>query len=195
MNKNSEKKSDFICFDKEIEITLLPENAKDITKTYHHEATPNMLQDFVEASGIHKASSLTFDVELRPFRDGIHITLIGDMNFEQICVISLEPIKQDIHFEHNFDLLLERSYAQHMQRLEEDNVYAQEQLMKDDPELLSHQGVRLLALCYELITLNFDPYPRAEQYQEQFQYVEDDLKDKSSENNPFAKLAELLPKE
>ena len=193
----------FITIPETIEIHLRPENVKDKSRFIKHQANEDLLSAFAKAADIPSAQSISFEVKLSPFKDGIHVKVEGKAILERLCVISLIAFEEVIDINYQFDLLLERAYNSYYDRLDNDAHFAQSQLMADEPEQLSPEGVNLFALLYELIALNLSPYPRA-QDSDEIDMSENniinatqngDAGDKSTQTHtPFANLAELLQK-
>ena len=118
-----------------------------------------------------------FDV-IRYGRNGLRVTGIVSATVRQTCVVTLEPIENDIR--EPVDLTFVPGDAAAGVPVREDDLGAHE-----PPERLIGGGVDLAAIATEFLLLGIDPYPRKEGAVFTAPATED------AADHPFAALAEL----
>ncbi|HWE98487.1 MAG TPA: DUF177 domain-containing protein [Caulobacteraceae bacterium] len=132
---------------------------------------------------VETVKSLSADLELSPWLDGLEITGHIDAVVERICGVSLEPfdevISESVH-------ALRAPPGSRNLPSETDGDREGELPQDDAPEAGEAAGVDLAALCFEILSLALDPYPRKPG-------AEFEAQDEEPAVSAFAALARLKP--
>ena len=128
------------------------------------------------------------EVEIRSWgASGFEVSGTLKARVTQECVVSLEPVENDIdeHFVVRF--LPEKVLASY---LKDEDIMVGEVMDEDPPEPLPDEGFDVGELAVEYLSLAIDPYPRRDDAAKTHQFS-----DKESPNpekpNPFAVLSDL----
>ena len=111
-------------------------------------------REIVRAAGLQALSRLEahFDVT-RHGRDGLHVAGSVSARVRQTCVVTLEPVENEVHEAVDLTFLPGRGDGHAHAREEEIGPH-------DPPEALVNGTVDLGAIAIEFLMLGIDPYPR-----------------------------------
>jgi hypothetical protein len=123
----------------------------------------------------------TFDVTRRG-ADGLHVAGLVSATVGQDCVLTLEPVTNEVGEKVDLNFFVPRRAAL---RQEGDTESEPREPKWDDPEPLVDGVVDLAALATEFLILGLDPYPRKPDA------VFDPPTPAEPEDSPFAALAKL----
>jgi uncharacterized metal-binding protein YceD (DUF177 family) len=169
----------------------VPVALEDIPETGEHfdlEADANVRAAVAKAAGLRDVPRLkaSFDVSRRG-ADGLHVAGSVSATVGQTCVVTLDPVENEI--EETINLAFIPRQVQHQVAETSDDDRAEEPEPRDvkwnDPEPLIGGAIDLGALATEFLILGLDPYPRKPGAV--FQPPHDDKPDPG----PFAGLAKL----
>jgi len=145
------------------------------------------------AAGITALPVLEADLVVKRWRrDGVEIT--GELNarVEQPCVITLDPVFQDIHESFRFTFLPERSpLATPVGRTDRELVLDPEG--EDPPETYSGDTIDVWAVVFEVLVLAIDPFPRVQGAELVTSDPEGADQDTKGKQSPFSVLRTLKP--
>jgi uncharacterized metal-binding protein YceD (DUF177 family) len=123
---------------------------------------PNPLQRaaIAQAAGISGLSDFTAEIVLKRWRrDGVEISGELKARIEQPCVVTLEPVEQEIREIFRFNFLPERSaLAKPLSGADREIVLDPEG--EDPPELFSGDSIDVWPVAFEVLSLAIDPFPR-----------------------------------
>ena len=119
------------------------------------EANAEVLAALAKPAGVDAVERLTasFDLTLRG-RDGLHVDGRVSATVRQSCVVTLEPVVNEIDETVDVDFAPARAAAAAPNDIEE------EAATPDEPEPLVGNSVDLGLLATEFLILGVDPYPR-----------------------------------
>ncbi|MGQ7792958.1 YceD family protein [Faunimonas sp. B44] len=128
-------------------------------KFVHLEAGPEERTALAEALGIPAVEALEAELELRPVR-GRAISVRGAVRGRvvQTCVVTLEPVTQEVLEPVEVELVEEERGARRERKQE---IYV-DAFETDVPDLYSNGRIDLGVIASEHLALGLDPYPRAE---------------------------------
>ncbi len=106
---------------------------------------------------------------------------------EQECVVTLEPVENQIEDGFLVRYLPEKALAVYDQ---EEEVMLGEVMEEDPPELLPSDGIDVGELAVEYLSLSLDPYPRKPEASKSLQ-SDDNPAEIETKENPFAVLSKL----
>jgi uncharacterized metal-binding protein YceD (DUF177 family) len=162
----------------------VPVAARDIPETgrrFDIVADENARAAVAHAIGLRALPRLTASLDVsRQGRDGLHVVGHVSATVGQICVVTLEPIENEI--DEAVDLMFAPATAPEVS----DDGGGHSKVVADDaPEPLVGGMVDLGAVATEFLSLGIDPYPRKADVEFAAPAVEDDTP------HPFAALAAL----
>jgi uncharacterized metal-binding protein YceD (DUF177 family) len=129
------------------------------------------------AAGVEAVSRLDASFDLTPHgRDGLHVTGSVSASVRQTCVVTLEPVVNEI--DEVLDLIFAPARAT-------SGAAAAGQVAEEGPEPLVDGAVDLGAVATEFLILGIDPYPRKPDA------VFIPPADDDADSKPFAALAAL----
>lgn len=131
--------------------------------------------------GLRGLPSLTADVTLKPWLDGVELTGRFKAVVEQICGVSLEPFQQPLKGE--IDVRAVPSGSTNAAAVEGGEL-ALDLDAPDAPDLLDGESIDVAAYVIEHLALELDPFPRKPG-------ATFDYQPKEEEASPFAALAKL----
>jgi uncharacterized metal-binding protein YceD (DUF177 family) len=147
-------RKDFPVF--EVVVTTLPSSGFPLK--LHPD--PSQRAAIAHAAGISDLSEFAADIVLKRWRrDGVEIS--GELNarIEQPCVVTLEPVEQEIREDFRFTFLPERSaLAKPLSGPDREIVLDPEG--DDPPELFSGDTIDVWPVVFEVFSLAIDPFPR-----------------------------------
>ncbi len=143
-----------------------------------------------QAAGITALPMLEVDLTLKRWRrDGVEVTGVLRARAEQPCVVTLEPVFQDIAQKLRTTFLPERSaLAVPVNRQDRELVLDPEG--DDPPETFEGDSIDVWPFVMEMLGLALDPFPRAPGAQLQTTPDEAD-EPENAEKSPFAVLQAL----
>lgn len=148
-------RKDFPFF--EVVVTTLP------TSGFPLKLRPNAAERAAIAreAGITSLKEFTADILLKRWRrDGVEVSGELVARIEQPCVVTLEPVEQQIHERFRFTFLPERSpLAKPASGMDREIVLDPEG--EDPPELFSGDAIDIWPVAFEVLSLAIDPFPRA----------------------------------
>jgi len=151
------------------------------------EASPSECEAIAEALGILKVASASAEFTVSPFRkNGFKVTGEVRAEVEQACVVTLEPVPENIRETVDLRFLPESEIEPVGEEIEVD-IDAE-----DPPEPILGATVDLGVLTTEFIAVGLDPYPRKPGV-EFTPFIEDDGREDEG-GSPFADLAALKDK-
>ncbi|HZO45372.1 MAG TPA: DUF177 domain-containing protein [Xanthobacteraceae bacterium] len=158
----------------------VPVAVRDIPETGRHfdlVADENARAAVAEAVGLRSLPRLTASLDVsRQGRDGLHVTGRVSATVGQTCVVTLEPIENEIN--EPVEVVFAPEAA--------DESVGHSQVAEDDaPEPLVGGAIDLGGVATEFLSLGIDPYPRKAGVEFDAPAVEDDTP------HPFAALAAL----
>lgn len=135
--------------------------------------------------GLETLPSLTAELTLKPWLDGVEITGTFDAVVEQICAVTLEPFEHPLHGQ--IDIRAVPAGSPHAPaavggELEYDPD------APDPPDVLAGDAVDLAAYVVEHLALEIDPFARKPGAEFEYQPPAD-------ETSPFAALQKLKDRE
>ncbi|WP_161140828.1 YceD family protein [Propylenella binzhouense] len=156
----------------------------DQGRSYRIEADAVQRTALAQDLGIPAVESLAADLTLRPVR-GSAFNVRGTLRARvvQTCVVSLEPVTQEVVEPVDVLLVQEESENRHQKEVFVDALEA------DGPEVYRNGRIDLGVIVAEHLALGLDPYPRAPQT-DFGGHVEDEP---GPEESPFAALGALKP--
>jgi uncharacterized metal-binding protein YceD (DUF177 family) len=162
----------------------VPVAAEDVAETGQHfdlVADESVRAAVARVAGLRELSRLqaSFDVTRRG-EDGLHVAGLVSATVGQNCVVTLEPLANEIEEAVNLHFLPRRASAP-----EEDGEAEPRDVKWNDPEPLVDGVVDLGALATEFLILGLDPYPRKPGA------VFEPPPDQTPAETPFAALAKL----
>lgn len=123
------------------------------------EANAQVRAALAAPAGVDAVESLTAQFELSPRgRDGVHVAGRVGATVRQTCVVTLEPVTNEIDEEVDVEFAPSRADAPRTEATEDDPEATQSS--PDEPEPLTGNAIDLGALATEFLILGVDPYPR-----------------------------------
>ena len=123
-------------------------------------------------------------------RDGVEVSGELEARIEQPCVVTLEPVEQEIRETFRFTFLPERSpLAKPPSGLDREIVLDPEG--EDPPELFSGDTIDIWSMAFEVLSLAIDPFPRAPGAELPDPVEATSANQSSDPNSPFAALRTL----
>lgn len=170
-----------------VDATRLP--AKGVAVKF--EADERQRQALAALHGLEKVADFRFTAKVDPWkREGARVTGRVDADIIQLCVVTLEPLQQNVREEISAVFVPESS------RLARAEVEGGELMLdaegEDAPETFAHGRIDVGALAEEFFELAIDPYPRADHAE-----LPESAPQKDAETQaeaPFAKLGSLVRK-
>ena len=149
-------------------------------------AEPDEREALAGRWGVDKVSSVTAELVLTRWkRDGVRVKGRVQAEIEQSCVISLEPVTQQI--DEAVDALFVPEGSKLARVVTDDNgELVVDAEGPDLPETFAGDTIDVGAVCEEFIVLAIDPYPRKDGAQ--LEPPEDSPDDGDTETSPFAGL-------
>ncbi len=112
-----------------------------------------------EALGLDDLLSLTADVRLTPWLDGVRLSARWDAKVLQTCGVTLEPFETDLRGEFEVSAVPEGSAAAPDQEAVGGEI-ALDPDAPDPPDVLEEDRIDPAAYVVEHLVLEVDPYPR-----------------------------------
>ncbi len=127
-------------------------------RSYHLEATEAERKALAERFGLIGFGSLVADLEVRDrgAEEGIFVTGNLKASYTQRCIVSLEPVGEEL--ETSFELMLVDEAT--ADRMDADEVYLDDAAPEYDA--LEGNLVPLGEIVAQTVSINMNPYPRAE---------------------------------
>jgi uncharacterized metal-binding protein YceD (DUF177 family) len=146
-----------------------------------------------KAAGITALPFLEADLVAKRWRrDGVEITGELKARAEQPCVITLEPVFQDINETFRVTFLPERSaLVAPVGRTDRELVLDPEG--EDPPETFSGDAIDVWAVVFEVLLLAIDPFPRAQGAELATTGLDVADEDNQDKQSPFSVLRTLKP--
>jgi uncharacterized metal-binding protein YceD (DUF177 family) len=148
-------RNDFPVF--EVIVTTLPSSGFPLKL----QPKPAQSAAIAQAAGISVLHEFSADIVLKRWRrDGVEIS--GELlaRIEQPCVVTLEPVAQEIREDFRFTFLPEKSaLAKPPSGLDREIFLDPEG--EDPPELFSGDTIDVWPIVFEVLSLAIDPFPRA----------------------------------
>jgi len=146
-----------------------------------------------KAAGITALPFLEADLVVKRWRrDGVEITGELKARAEQPCVVTLEPVSQDIGESFRFTFLPERSaLAAPVGRTDRELVLDPDG--EDPPETFFGDAIDVWAVVFEVLLLAIDPFPRAPGAELATTDQDVAADDKQGKQSPFSVLRTLKP--
>lgn len=140
------------------------------------EADKEACELLVRNHAIHKLNHFSFDVHLTPYNKvgvKMHGTLKAE--FEQLCVVSLEPIEQSIEEEMTVFFLPEGALEQNNKDFRNKEIIVDLE-ETDEPEIFSGNTINIGKIAEEFFELAIPVYPRSDKavIEEKWSCSEDD---------------------
>lgn len=117
------------------------------------------LAAFAAAIGVESMADLSVDLHVKPYRsDGLAVEGRVRATVGQICVVTLEPVENEIDEEVEATFRPEATLKPHLVHDEEDGMAIDASVAADDP--LVGGAIDVAAVTVEFLALGVDPYPR-----------------------------------
>src|SRR3984885_3530625 len=153
------------------------------------EAAPATRAAMAEVGGLREVLSASVSLDVTPKSGGrFHVAGHVRARVGQTCVVTLDPIENDIHEE--VDLIF--APPEQIPQLSDlvDDAAESEQAIPDPPEPIVNGVIDLGRLATDALLLGIDPYPRKPDA-----VFEPPVVAADPEDHPFAALKALLPSE
>ena len=159
----------------------VPVQAAEIPETGRHfdlVANAATREALAKAAGVLAVPRLEASFDVVPVADGLRVTGTVSASVEQTCVVTLDPVTNQVEEEVAVTFLPSGArMPQELAALSED---------EDPPETLQNGMVDLGAVAAEFLLLGIDPYPRKPDT-----HFEPPRADADPKTHPFAALAAL----
>lgn len=169
--------------DLEVRLSEVPRDGRD----YDFEADDAIKELLVEETKLSSVEAFQGKITVRPFRGGYQATGQGTAIVEQACVVTLEPVKEDVTLD------FERIYMPGKPPVVDVPPNAEVFVNLDsepDQDWFEGDYIDLAPMVVETLLLSLNPYPRKEDAE--LADIQDD--DDDSNESPFAALAALKDK-
>jgi uncharacterized metal-binding protein YceD (DUF177 family) len=161
----------------------MPVAAEDVPETGQHfdlVADENVRAAVARVAGLRELPRLQATFEITRRGDGLHVAGLVSATVGQNCVVTLEPLTNEVEEAVNLLFVPRQAPAP-----EEDGDTAPRDVKWNDPEPLVDGVIDLGALATEFLILGLDPYPRKPGA------VFEPPADQTAADSPFAALAKL----
>jgi len=117
------------------------------------------LAAFAAATGVESMSELDVDLHVKPYRgDGLAVEGRVRATVGQICVVTLDPVENEIDEEVEATFRPEATLKPHLVHDEDEGMAIDASVAADDP--LVGGVIDAAAIAAEFLALGVDPYPR-----------------------------------
>jgi hypothetical protein len=117
------------------------------------------LAAFAASIGVESMSDLSVDLHVKPYRgDGLAVEGRVRAKVGQICVVTLDPVENEIDEEVEATFRPEATLKPHLVHDEDEGMAIDASVAADDP--LVGGAIDAAAIAVEFLALGIDPYPR-----------------------------------
>lgn len=149
-------------------------------------AKPDQCRAIAVLGDLPDVTSVRADLHLQPVKGGtVHVTGRVQGRVTQTCVVTLEPVENDIDEAIDVVFAPPAQIRQLAESIEEDDGDGEEE-RPDPPEPIEHGAIDLGKLATDALFLGLDPYPRKPDA-----VFEDRVETPDPEEHPFAALQAL----
>ncbi len=172
----------------EFSIHIDPQNLDKAGETISLAPDDGQRAAIAQRLGLVALPQFTGEIEVRPWgAGGYEVSGTIAARVTQECVVSLEPVENEIEEQFVVHYLPQKALASY---LKEEDVMVGEVMDEDPPEPLPDDGFDVGDLSVEYLSLAIDPYPRRDDLAKSQQLSDKDQPD-TEKPNPFAVLSDL----
>lgn len=150
------------------------------------EARPDERKAMAELGGLPAIAAVKAELRLLPVRGGtVHVTGRVTGRVTQTCVVSLEPVENDIDEDVDVVFAPPSQIRELAESMEEDDGESEDE-RPDPPEPIEDGAIDIGKLATDALFLGLDPYPRKPDA-----VFEDQVEAPNPDEHPFAALKAL----